>query len=425
VRRPALHPLLRRLFEALEQHSIRWLLLRIPSVPAAPSGDVDLLVTPGDAHALRAVANRFGFVAVPGWDAPPRLILMCFDRDSGRWLVLDVSTSVSFPAARWELEPALSDAVLGRRRTTGRMALPADEDGFWLLLLHCLFDKQQIASHYRPRLRELAGNALKSDVGRAACAAAGGRCDPAALVALVRAERWERLAEVGTRLAAEIRRRTPLGRRLRHLVNGLAALARKPFLVPRRRGLILALLGPNGVGKSTAAAGLQASLPFESRILYMGLWKASNRRPGRARGIGRVATRPVWIWGRYLVAQYHQLRGRVVIFDRYVYEALLPPQPPLVVLKRAYFWSLAHLVPEPTAVVVLDVAGSVAYGRKQENPPEELERERVHYAQLGAKLSSVELVDAEADPDAVRAHIAAIIWRELRTRWRDSPGDSR
>jgi thymidylate kinase len=220
-----------------------------------------------------------------------------------------------------------------------------------------------------------------------------------------------------------MRRRTPLGARLRHFVSGLGALARKPLLVRRRRGLIVALVGPNGAGKSTAAAGLRASLPFDTRILYMGLWKASTRRPGRARAIGKVATRPLWIWRRYLAAQYHVLRGRVVIFDRYVYEALLPPQPPLVFFKRVYFWALAHLVPEPTAVVVLDVAGHVAYGRKQENPPAELEFERHHYARLGATLSSVELVDAEADPEAVQADIAAIIWRELRGRWPGSPED--
>ena len=40
-------------------------------------------------------------------------------------------------------------------------------------------------------------------------------------------------------------------------------VARKPLLVRRRRGVSLALLGPNGVGKSTAAAELQRSLPFD------------------------------------------------------------------------------------------------------------------------------------------------------------------
>jgi thymidylate kinase len=156
----------------------------------------------------------------------------------------------------------------------------------------------------------------------------------------------------------------------------------------------------------------------------MGIWKTPSRH-GRARAIWRVATRPLRIWWRYLLAQYHQLHGRTVIFDRYVYEALLPPRPPLIPLKRAYFWLLVHLVPRPTAVVVLDVAGHIASGRKQENPPAELEFERRHYAELAARLSSADVVDAGADADDVRAKITAILWRELRSRWSGAPRHSR
>ena len=75
-----------------------------------------------------------------------------------------------------------------------------------------------------------------------------------------------------------------------------------------------------------------------------------------------------------------------MVFDRYVYEAHLPASPPLLTAKRIYFWFLAHAVPRPRATVVLDVPGTVAYGRKQENPPEELEAERRVYRQLTGRV---------------------------------------
>jgi thymidylate kinase len=178
------------------------------------------------------------------------------------------------------------------------------------------------------------------------------------------------------------------------------------------------LLGPNGVGKSTAANGLRSSFPFETRIVYMGLWKGRDYTPAGATWLVEVVLRPVRIWAHYLLAVYHQLRGRLVIFDRYVYEALLPPKPPLVACKRAYFWFLAHIVPRPGAVVVLDVPGSVAYARKQENPPDELEFERSIYAGLASRVGAVEVVDAAADADAVRAAISTIVWHRLLARWR-------
>jgi thymidylate kinase len=185
----------------------------------------------------------------------------------------------------------------------------------------------------------------------------------------------------------------------------------------------IALLGPNGVGKSTAAAQLQRAFPFESRVLYMGLWKAANSRDdrGRVATLLEIAWRPLRLWGRYLVAQYHQLRGRLVIFDRYVYEALLPPAPPWLRLKRVYFWLLARVVPHPAAVVVLDAPGHVTYARKQENPPHQLDSERRLYAALAARVPSFELIDAAAPPSVVHAEISELVWRRLAHRWQGSP----
>jgi thymidylate kinase len=178
----------------------------------------------------------------------------------------------------------------------------------------------------------------------------------------------------------------------------------------------LALLGPNGVGKSTAAAAVQRSFPFESRVVYMGVWKAAGGSPTRQ--TAEVLTRPARIWCRYLLAQYHQLRGRLVIYDRYVYEARLPASPPLVAAKRPYFWLLAHVVPPAQSLVVLDVPGHVAYGRKHEDQPDALEAERRFYANLAGRVPSLELVDALHGPETVRAEITAIVWRDLANRWR-------
>jgi thymidylate kinase len=294
--------------------------------------------------------------------------------------------------------------------------MPADGDAFWLLLLHCLLDKHGVAPHYRGRLQQLAATGSGSPVGRAACRAAGGRVTPEEFLGATRSGAWETLDELGGRLAAEVKRRRTLRDRWRMLARRVVATARKPFLLRRRRGVNLALLGPNGVGKSTAAARLQQSFPFESRVVYMGIWKGSGGSPPRQ--AAEVATRPLRIWWRYLRAQYHQLRGRLVIFDRYVYEARLPAGPPLLAAKRPYFWLLAHVVPPAQSAVVLDVPGHVAYGRKQENPPDELELERRFYASLAGRVPSLELVSAARSAEEVGAEITAIVWRDLASRWR-------
>jgi thymidylate kinase len=200
----------------------------------------------------------------------------------------------------------------------------------------------------------------------------------------------------------------------------VAAAVRKPLLLRRRRGLSIALLGPNGVGKSTAADKLQRAFPFGSRVLYMGLWKAAGGDHGHAQAILEAALRPLRLWWRYLVAQLHQLSGHLVIFDRYVYEALLPPKPPLIRLKRVYYWVLVHLIPRPAVVVVLDAPGRVAYARKQENPPDELDWERRMYAAFAERIPSLERIDAAAPAHVVHAQISELVWQGFRRRWRRS-----
>jgi O-antigen/teichoic acid export membrane protein len=411
------HPLLRALFAALEQRGLRWTLLRVPSSLAAPTGDVDILVAPEDSAALSEAARKLGFVALPGWESAPDLILVRYDRASDRWLLLDVSTSVSFRSPRsWRL-PDATEQVLWRRSLSDGVALPAEADAFWLLLLHCLLDKGRVASHYRERLRRLAPAAMESPLGASVCAAAGPAFAQRDFVAAAEAGDTDALLELGVRLADQLRRRRPLTERWQVLLSRAVRAARRPLLLRRRKGMSLALLGPNGVGKSTAAAALQRSLPFEVRIVYMGMWKLPDKERGRVAVVMEIATRPLRIWHRYLKAQYHQLRGRVVVFDRYVYDALLPPSPPLLMAKRAYFLFLAHVLPRPRAAVFLDVAGDVAYGRKPEAPPDELESERRLYGELVRRSFAVELVDAGADADTVRAEITTIVWRELTLRW--------
>jgi thymidylate kinase len=363
---------------------------------------------------LLAAARRLGFVSMPGWESPPNLILLGYDQPSDRWLMLDVETSVGFRRRpRWR-PPDVSGAVLRRRRVHDGVALPADGDAFWLLVLHCLLDRGAVAAHYRAPLRELARSSDDSALGPDVLAAGGSTTAPAAFAAAARSGDWEQLEALGERLVADLRRRRPVAERSPAAAAGLAALARKPLLLRRRRGISVALLGPDGVGKSTVAAAVASAFPLESRVIYMGLWKATG---SRAPGLGAAAVRPLRIWRRYLLGQYHQLRGRLVIFDRYVHEAQLPPKPPFAGLKKPYFWLLAHAVPRAGATVVLDAPGAVAYGRKHESLPAESEEERRVYRRLAGSVPGVEIVDASRELAAVRAEVTAIVWRGLACRW--------
>jgi thymidylate kinase len=148
----------------------------------------------------------------------------------------------------------------------------------------------------------------------------------------------------------------------------------------------------------------------------MGLW--SLEEPGGVGAIGAALRRPLRAWARYARALWLRLQGHVVVYDRYVYDALLPPRPPLVALKRVYLRALTRAVPAPDLLVVLDVPPEVAHARKQENTPEELAGERAVYRRLAAQLPGAALVDASRGSDEVRAEVTELLWHRLARRWR-------
>ena len=412
----AAHPVLASLAAALDAAGVEWVALRVPSDVARPTGDVDLLVARRDAARLRSVAEAEGFVAMPGWDRAPNLILLRYDRPTDQWLVLDVVTAPSFADGALSL-PRVTAPLLARRTYEGSLAVPDDADAFWLLLLHCLLDRGAVAGHYRQRLRRLAmadpGGIVPAAVRAAVPSAGGLEVD---LAGAVRAGDWVTLDAAGASLRGAVADGASVSRRLRKAVHTGGRAARRPLLLPRRRGVALALLGPNGAGKSTLAQGLLDTLPLPVTVVYMGMWKDSDGLEGMA-AVRDTLRRPLRVWRSYAKAQVHQLRGTTVVFDRYVHEARLPPSPPYVALKRPYLWLLAHACPRADVTVVLDLQPEVNYARKQENPPEELARERRVYAQLAREVSGVRLVDAARAPGDVRADVTELLWRRIAARW--------
>ena len=189
-----------------------------------------------------------------------------------------------------------------------------------------------------------------------------------------------------------------------------------PFPSGRPRGLSVALLGPDGVGKSTLVAGLAATYPLPVRTIYMGMWQGAGG-PGYTRldAVRAILVRPFRVWARVARGAVYVARGHLVLFDRYTYDALLPVSGSLRWLKLPYFRVLAHLAPRPDLVLVLDLPGEVAFARKGEFSPEGLEAVRQGFLALAPRVGA-EIVDASAPPEQVRADVTERILRRHRAR---------
>jgi thymidylate kinase len=411
----AVHPALAHVFAAFDAAGIAWCLLRGESGIADPTGDVDLLVAASDLPRLDAALPAEGFLRVHAWGGHRSYV--GYDAATDRFLELDIESDLDFGpsghfAVNW-LRPTLrtgaAAAMLMGRRRAGSLSLPDPDDAFWALLLHCIVDKRAVAPRHRSRLAELAAQARPDGVlGKVVSDHCPPGWDAERALAAAREARWSELVTLGAELpdsATPARRVAALGRGLSRLPDAIKTV---------RWGFSVAVMGPDGAGKSTLTRAIAASSGLPARLLYMGLWQGEGDcRSSLPTAALAAVRRLLRSWWRTAITVAHQSRGRLVVFDRHPYDALLPPSPPYVVLKRAFFMLLARTAPPPSLVLVLDLPAEVTARRRPDEDPAALAAARADYLTLARQLPRAVVVDADRAPDALRAEAVDRIWQAL------------
>jgi len=222
-----------------------------------------------------------------------------------------------------------------------------------------------------------------------------------------------------------------------------------------RRLRTVAVVGPDGAGKSAVVAALPNVVAVPTKTVYLGvnlfasgsmlpttrLARALKRRDGDAApgipardgtpatgrrgliGTGRRLLRLLaWIgeeWYRAVIVQRHVRNGVLVICDRHFvcdyYAADIAPREGRSLLRRIHGWQLGHLYPKPDLVLVLDAPVEVLHARKQEDHVDVLAQRRADYLALRGALPAVVVIDATQSLEAVVEAAAAAIAERLRS----------
>ena len=404
-----------QVFTALEASGTPWLVLRGVGPFAGPADDVDVLVGTTSRRSIDALLAGTSFVRVPPRGAgshrfPVRVReheFRAYDEYVDGWADLDVLTEVAF-GPDLEFRTRLAAELLARRRRVdGVFRLhPADE--FWYLVAHDLLKRGDLAPYRREPLAARADEAgLDGPVQRLVESLAPGSV--ARLRQAVVDDDRTALTSLGATLRRSWETSYSLGVQSVRVVGRV--VQRLPSL--RERGISVALMGPDGAGKTTLAESLRRTVPMPSGYVYLGIWRDSRFEPVLQHVLGaRLAVRMVTLIGKsgWIVVQ--RRLGRLVVLDRYTADADLPydrhdwkGRVSAVLVRRT--------VPEPDLVVVLDAPGQLMFDRKGEHTVAELQASRDNYLRMVGSFRHAAVIDATQPPEVVRRRATTLVWR----RW--------
>jgi len=214
-----------------------------------------------------------------------------------------------------------------------------------------------------------------------------------------------------------------------NLIKGAVRRARR-WLEPT--GFHLVLLGPDGAGKSSVAAGVRQSLApvfldstcrsFPPRLLNRAVGDPTAPHNIQPRSRASSVLRAIVYWWVYYSPGYYftvypaLVRGSLVLHDRHVIDCIVDPVRYRYSGPKWLLRCIWRCIPSPKLVVLLDVPAETLQARKQEVPFEVSQQQRKAYRDLVETMPNGKIVDGSQPLERVIANVCDAILELMAER---------
>jgi len=322
-----------------------------------------------------------------------------------------------------------ADLLKNRRKWHGVWcASPESEFAYLLVKRIC---KQRLLPRHAIRLHEL--QAELDERGFAVCWKLLGLHWAKRCVGWIASSDWTAFETNLRRLRRTLRWRRLISDPLNPLRYWLPEVMRLQQRLRYPTGLLVAVLGPDGAGKTTLIEGLRRELSgtfrsvqtfrFRPDIFHRNLPGAEPHPHAKSLRSRSLSILKVVYWcGDYALGYLIKVRSKLirsdlVIFDRYYDDILVDPIRYRYGGSRRLIKFVRHIVPRPDITLILDASEDQMLARKSELPREELRRQRIAYRQLVAEAPNAVMLDASLPAAEVVRQARECCLRFLHARY--------